>query len=408
MPLANSPSEPVPLRVVLTQVKKWVERLGSIWTEGQVVEVNKRQSSLQFLTLRDSLSDMSVSVTIGTQALEAAGPLAPGATVAALLQPGVWASNGRLVFDCRELRQVGIGRLLQQLEQLKRQLHTEGLLNPALKRRLPFLPRRIGLITAAGSAAERDVLTTVRDRWPAATFEVRHTQVQGPQAAAQVMGAVAELDAVADVDVIVIARGGGAFEDLLPFSDEGLLRAVSKCRTPVVSAIGHEVDTPLLDLLADVRASTPTAAGKLVVPDVHEELERVRLTRARLRRAVTSGLTAEESRLAALRGRPVLRAPTGVLDLHAERLAAARSRLNRAVTSELDRRSTELEHVRSRVRALSPQSTLARGYSILVTADRTAISSVAQTQPDAAVHALVADGELDLTVSAIHPRSQDA
>lgn len=408
MPLANSPSEPVPLRVVLTQVKKWVERLGSIWTEGQVVEVNKRQSSLQFLTLRDSLSDMSVSVTIGTQALEAAGPLAPGATVAALLQPGVWASNGRLVFDCRELRQVGIGRLLQQLEQLKRQLHTEGLLNPALKRRLPFLPRRIGLITAAGSAAERDVLTTVRDRWLAATFEVRHTQVQGPQAAAQVMGAVAELDAVADVDVIVIARGGGAFEDLLPFSDEGLLRAVSKCRTPVVSAIGHEVDTPLLDLLADVRASTPTAAGKLVVPDVHEELERVRLTRARLRRAVTSGLTAEESRLAALRGRPVLRAPTGVLDLHAERLAAARSRLNRAVTSELDRRSTELEHVRSRVRALSPQSTLARGYSILVTADRTAISSVAQTQPDAAVHALVADGELDLTVSAIHPRSQDA
>lgn len=407
MPLAHSPEQPVPLRVVLTEVKNWVARLGSIWTEGQVVEVNRRQASLHFLTLRDKLSDMSVSVTIATQALDAAGPLVPGATVSALLQPSVWTSNGRLVFDCRELRQVGMGRLLQQLEQLKRQLQAEGLFDPALKRRIPFLPRRIGLITAAGSAAEKDVLTTVHDRWPAAGFEVRHAQVQGPQAAGQVMAALVELDDVPDVDVIVIARGGGAFEDLLPFSDEGLLRTVAKCRTPVVSAIGHEVDTPLLDHVADLRASTPTAAAKLVVPDVAEELERVRATTHRLRRAIIGHIRDQESRLARLRSRPVFRAPTGVLDLHTERLAALRARLTRATTSDLERRAAELAHARGQVRAFSPVGTLARGYAILLDEQRSGITSVAQTEPGASVTALLTDGELNLTVDSTEPRRRD-
>ncbi len=404
MPLANSPDQPVPLRVVLTEVKKWVERLGAIWTEGQVVEVKRRQTSLHFLTLRDRLSDTSASVTITTQALEAAGPLVPGTTVAALLQPGVWLTSGRLVFGCSELRQVGQGRLLQQLEQLKQQLRAEGLFDPALKRRLPFLPRRIGLVTGAGSAAERDVTTTVHDRWPAAVFTIRHAQVQGPQAAGQVMAALGELDALPDVDVIVIARGGGSFEDLLPFSDEGLVRAVAKCHTPVVSAIGHEVDTPLLDHVADLRASTPTAAAKVIVPDVAEELDRVRTTVARARRAVTGMIRENETRLASLRARPVLRAPTGVLDLQAERLEALRSRLARAAKSDLERRATDLAHIRGRVRALSPQGTLARGYAILLDADRNTISAVSQTEPDAAIHALVADGELDLIVRSTRPR----
>ncbi|WP_028707828.1 exodeoxyribonuclease VII large subunit [Propionicicella superfundia] len=401
MPLTSSPDTPVPLRVVVGEVKKWVERLGEIWVEGQVVQLNRRAGSLHFLTLRDKLADTSVSVTVSTRTLDAAGPLADGATVAALLKPAVFASNGRLVFDCHDLRPVGIGRLLAQLEQTKRLLRAEGLFDPALKQRLPFLPRRIGLITGAGSAAERDVLTNVQDRWPAAVFEIRHTQVQGPSAAAQVIEAVAGLDRHPEVDVIVIARGGGSFEDLLPFSDEGLVRAVFACRTPVVSAIGHEVDTPLLDHVADLRASTPTDAAKRVVPDVAEQSRGVRQARDRLRRAVAALHAALQAQLDGVRARQVMRDPSGVLDLHAERLEATRHRLRRAVAADVDARVREVDHLTLRLRSLSPQRTLARGYAILVGPATTTVTSVAQVTPGDRVTAFLADGELTADVASI-------
>lgn len=400
MAMTSSPENPVPLRVIVHEVKKWVERLGAIWVEGQVVQLTRRSGSLHYLTLRDKLAETSVSATISTRVLDAASPLPDGATVAALVRPGVYASSGRLVFDCLDLRPVGIGRLLAQLEQTKTLLRAEGLFDPALKKRLPFLPHRIGLITGAGSAAERDVLVNTRDRWPAADFEIRHTQVQGPVAAEQVMAAVAALDTSPDVDVIVIARGGGSFEDLLPFSDEGLVRAVYACRTPVVSAIGHEVDTPLLDHVADLRASTPTDAAKRIVPHVGEQAEALHQTTRRLRQAVTTAVHTHQTRLDAVKARPVMRDPTGVIDLHAERLDASRQRLRRAVAADVDKRQRETRHMIDRLRALSPRNTLARGYAILIGPTDSTVTSVADVDPGQAITAVLTDGQLTADVTA--------
>jgi exodeoxyribonuclease VII large subunit len=401
MALTSSPDAPVPLRVVLNEVKKWVERLGEIWVEGQIVQITRRAGSLSYLTLRDKVADTSVSVAVSTRTLDAAAPLPDGATVAALVKPAVFTSSGRLMFDCRDLRPLGIGRLLAQLEQTKRLLQAEGLFEPALKKRLPFLPRRIGLVTGADSAAERDVLTNVRDRWPAARFEIRHTAVQGPTAAEQIIAALADLDRRPDVDVIVIARGGGAFEDLLAFSDEGLIRAVFSCRTPVVSAIGHEIDTPLLDHVADLRASTPTDAAKRVVPDVREQSRALDQTRARLRHAIGTLIATQQSVLDVARARQVMRDPTGVLDLHSERLAATHERLRRAISAEVALKCRDLDHGTDRLRALSPQRTLARGYAILVDRQDAAVTSVSRLTPGDTLTALLADGQLTADVTSI-------
>lgn len=401
--MTSSPEAPVPLRVVVQEVKKWVERLGAIWVEGQVVQLTRRSGSLHFLTLRDKLAETSVSVTVSTRTLDAASPLPDGATVAALIKPGVYASSGRLVFDCLDLRPVGVGRLLAQLEQTRKMLHAEGLFNPALKKRLPFLPRCIGLITGAGSAAERDVLTNVHDRWPAASFDVRHTQVQGPTSAAQVMEAVAALDANPTVDVIVIARGGGSFEDLLPFSDEGLIRAVFACRTPVVSAIGHEVDTPLLDHVADLRASTPTDAAKRIVPDLGEQTAALRQARTRLRQAVTTQVASLQTWLDSMKARPVMRDPSGVLDVHAERLAWTRERLRRAAANDVESRLRDVGHITDRLRTLSPRNTLARGYAILVDNSEETVTSIDQVTKGDTVTALLTDGQLAAKVTTTTP-----
>lgn len=408
MPLANSPEQPLPLRIVVGEVKKWIERLGAVWVEGQVVEVTRRRGTYSYLTLRDKLADASVSVSITSATLDAAAPLADGATVAAHLKPVMFTSSGRLMFDCLEIRPVGIGRLLAQLEQTKRRLAAEGLFDPLRKRPLPFLPRRIGLITGAGSAAERDVVINVHDRWPGAAFETVHTQVQGPSAAAQVMEAVARLDAHPEVDVIVIARGGGSFEDLLPFSDEGLLRVVFACRTPVVSAIGHEVDTPLLDHVADLRATTPTDAAKRVVPDVREQTLALTQLRQRLRHVVAHRLDAARMSLDALRGRPVMRDPTGVLTLHEERLDAARTRLRRAVTVELDSGHADVRHALERLRALSPRQTLARGYAIVTTGDGHTVTTVDQVSTGDPITAILSRGRIAATVTGTSTADRDA
>ncbi len=284
MPLESSPEHPQPLRTVSHLVRGWVERLGAVWVEAQLIEINRRSGSRTvFLTLRDKLAEVSASVTISPATLDTAGPLTEGATVVARLKPGFYEASGRFSFACDAITVVGEGRLLARLEQTKRLLQAEGLFDPALKKSLPFLPGVVGLVTGAGSAAERDVVENARRRWPAVRFAVRHALVQGPQAAAEVMAAITGLDQQSEVDVIVVARGGGSLEDLLPFSDEGLIRVAYRCRTPLVSAIGHDSDTPILDLVADVRASTPTDAAKRVVPDAAEEAARVAQARGRIR-----------------------------------------------------------------------------------------------------------------------------
>ena len=404
MPLESSPEHPQPLRVVTSAVRGWVDRLGAVWVEAQLIELNRRSASkIVFLTLRDPLANVSVSASISPMTLDVAGPVSEGARVVARLKPTYFEQNGRLSFVCDAITPVGEGRLLARLEQTKRLLQAEGLFDPALKRRLPLLPSGVGLITAASSAAERDVVENARRRWPGVRLQTRYVLVQGPQAAEQVIGAVRELDAAPGIDVIVIARGGGSVEDLLPFSDEGLIRAVAACRTPVVSAIGHETDTPILDLVADLRASTPTDAAKRVVPDVAEETQRLSQARSRLDGAIRGLVRRQQDQLTALRSRPVLADPRASLTPRYEQLTSLRDRGRRALVHRVDREATGLEHTIARVRAMSPKATLERGYAIVVDADGRAITAVADVGLRDTVRAYLADGQLVATVDEVVP-----
>jgi exodeoxyribonuclease VII large subunit len=404
MPLASSADRPQPLRVVMAATKNWVERLNPIWVEGQLIEIKRRSGVTQFLTMRDTLAEVSVTISTSLAVLDAAGPITEGTVVAAWVKPTVWSKSGDLTFECRELRPSGEGRLLAAIEQRKRMLQAEGLFDPGRKKRLPFLPRRIGLVTGAQSAAERDVVENIGRRWPAARIEVRHTLVQGPLAVEQLIAAIRALDVVPDVDVIIVARGGGSLEDLLPFSDEALARAVFACRTPVVSAIGHETDTPILDLVADVRASTPTDAAKRVVPDADAEIEQVQTAINRVRSAIGRRLDLDQRRLTEVRSRPVLREPGAFLAGHSERLHTTRERLARAIDQRLREEQLGFEHTIQRVRTLSPLATLQRGYAILTDAQGRSLERVADTTPGATLTARLADGHLGLTVSEIEPQ----
>ncbi|NNH24873.1 exodeoxyribonuclease VII large subunit, partial [Pseudokineococcus marinus] len=308
---ATTAEQPWPVRLLSAKIGDYVARMSTVWVEGQLVQVTRRPGqATAFCVLRDADVDMSLSVTTSVRVLDALGPaLVEGARVVVRATPEFWARRGSLQMRADAIRPVGAGELLARVEELKRVLAAEGLFAAERKKPLPFLPRVVGLVCGRASAAEHDVLVTARGRWPGVRFEVREVVVQGVDAVAQVSRALAELDGMDEVDVVVVARGGGSLEDLLPFSNEALVRAVAACRTPVVSAIGHEVDSPLLDLVADVRASTPTDAGRRVVPAVAEELAGVAGARDRLRRALDARLSAEASQVRALRARPVLADP---------------------------------------------------------------------------------------------------
>jgi exodeoxyribonuclease VII large subunit len=403
--LESSPEHPQPLRVIARAVRGWVERLGAVWVEAQLIEISRRSGTRTiFLTLRDKLAEVSVSATISPTTLDTAGPLTEGATVVARIKPTFFESSGRFVFSCDAITPVGEGRLLARLEQTKRLLQAEGLFDTSLKKSLPFLPRAVGLITGAGSAAERDVMENARRRWPAVRIVTRYALVQGPQACEEVIAAVQQLDRHPEVDVIVIARGGGSVEDLLPFSDEGLIRAVFACRTPVVSAIGHESDSPILDLVADYRASTPTDAAKRVVPDVADEKARVQQARQRMLHAISGLVGRQQELLNALRSRPVLKDPTATFGRRYEQLAELRHRAHRAIGSTIERESALIEHHLARVRAVSPQATLERGYAILLDPAGAAVLSVDQVMAGEDLLAQVVDGQLVLEVLELRPR----
>lgn len=396
----TSAEHPWPVRLLTAKITEYVARMPPVWVEGQVVQLTRRPGTATcFLTLRDTDVDMSLPVTAGTRLLDALpGGLTEGARVVVRAKPEFWPKRGTLQLVAGEIRPVGVGELLARIEHLKRVLAAEGLFDADRKRLLPFLPRAVGLVCGRGSAAERDVVVTARHRWPGVRFEIREVAVQGPDAVPQVSAAVAELDAHPDVDVIVVARGGGALEDLLPFSNESLVRAVAACRTPVVSAIGHEVDSPLLDLVADVRASTPTDAGRRVVPAVAEELSGLTHTRTRLRRAVRHRLDVEADRLAALRERPALADPRRGLDERALDVAAALTRARRALGVRLDRAGDEVRHLAAAVRTLSPASTLQRGYAVVQRADGAVVRSPADVEVGDRLRVRLADGEIGAQV----------
>jgi exodeoxyribonuclease VII large subunit len=399
MPLETTPEAPVPVRTVLRMVGEWVGRLGRIWVEGQIAELNRRGGTV-FLTLRDPVAAVSARVVCTRTVFDANDPApAEGARVVIWARPDFNTARGSFSLTALEIRAVGIGELLARLERLRRSLAAEGLFATERKRPLPFLPTMVGLICGRDSAAERDVLDNAARRWPAVRFRVREVAVQGPYAVTEVSAALRELDADPDVDVIIVARGGGSIEDLLPFSDESLIRAVAAAGTPVVSAIGHEQDSPILDYVADVRASTPTDAARRVVPDVAEQLALIGQLSARARRSVVGRIDREMSWLAAIRSRPALANPVREIERQQELVAALTQRARRCLSASLDRASDDMSHTRARLLALSPAATLRRGYAIVQHEDARVVRSAGEVAPDEPLTVRFADDELGVTAN---------
>ncbi len=396
---------PAPVRAVANAVAQWIDKLGGVWVEGQIAQVNRRPGvNTVFMTLRDTVADISVTLTCARSLFDSMNPpLVEGASVVVHARPSFYANRGSFSLAAREIKMVGLGELLARLERRRQLLAAEGLFAPELKRDLPFLPGRVGLVTAPNSAAERDVLDNARRRWPAVQFEVAYAAMQGQRCAAEVIEALQRLERNADVDVVVVARGGGSIEDLLPFSDEAVIRAVHAMRTPVVSAIGHEPDQPLLDLVADVRASTPTDAAKLVVPDMAEEAQGVTWARERLRQVITQRIAREQEWLVQVRSRPAMSDPRNLLAVRSDEVDELLARARRTLSHRLDRAADDIGHQRARAQALSPLATLQRGYAVLQDADGHVVTSVAQTTAGAPVSVRVADGRIHATTDRVEP-----
>ncbi|GIF64667.1 exodeoxyribonuclease 7 large subunit [Asanoa ishikariensis] len=396
----STAEEPWPVRVVSQKISSWIAKLGWVWVDGQVAQISRRPgASTVFLTLRDPSADLSLTVTTNRDVLDLGAPnLEEGARVTLHAKPDFFPARGTLSLRADEIRQVGLGELLARLERLKKMLAAEGLFDQRRKRRLPFLPSRIGLLTGRASAAERDVLTNARRRWPSVDFRTINVAVQGPTAVPQIIDALKVLDADESIDVIVIARGGGGVEDLLPFSDEALCRAVFACRTPVVSAIGHETDAPLLDYVADVRASTPTDAAKRIVPDLGEEIRVIGQARQRLDRAVRGLLDREQHRLDAVRSRPVLARPHVMVEQRSVDVTGLRERASRSLDHRISAAGADLRHTVARLRALSPAATLDRGYAIVQSRAGHVVRAATEVTKGDVLRVRLARGELSTTV----------
>ena len=397
--LETSSESPAPVRAVTEAIKEYLDRLGPIWIEGEIAELNERSGGMAFLRLRDSSVDMSLSVMCHKSVLASVAPLPANARVVLYAKGSWYTKNGSYTLSAREIRQVGVGELLARLEALKTMLAAEGLFDSENKVALPLLPRKIGLICGRNTDAERDVVENAKRRWPAVQFEIREVTVQGAAAVSEVSAALAELEALADVDVIIITRGGGSFEDLLPFSDEGLVRLAAQCSTPIVSAIGHEKDSPLLDLVADFRASTPTDAAKRVVPDINEEIDLIEKLRDRASRFMRNMIELENSKIANLAARPVLRDPTVMITSRLEIITSLRDRSIRSFQGRLAIAQEELQQVTARVRALSPQATLDRGYAVVQLADGSIARESDALKDGEKLRIRLAKGETSATVT---------
>ena len=377
MALETSPESPAPVRTVSRLLADWIGRLGGIWIEGQIAQVSRRPGMRTvWITLRDVDADFSLSVVAESAVLDVVSPpLDDGQRVIVYGRPEFYAGRGQLQIRAREIRPVGRGALLEELERLRALFQAEGLFAPERKRPIPFLPRRVGLISGRASAALRDVTVNARLRWPAVAFEIREVAVQGATAVTAMVEAIDQLNAVPDIDVIVLARGGGSVEDLLPFSNEALIRAVVASRAPVVTAIGHEQDVPLVDLVADLRASTPTDAAKRIVPDVAEESARIGQLRERARRTVERRISAD-----------------------ADQVARLRSSARRSVERRIEHGSADLAHLRARLTSLSPAATLARGYAVVRTPDGTVVRAPSEVSRGESLRVRVLEGEFGVSV----------
>ena len=396
----TSSESPAPVRVVSEALKEYIDRLGPIWIEGEISELNERSGGMAFMRLRDTSADMSISVMCYKSVLATAQPLLANARVVIHAKPSWFTKNGSLTMSAKEIRQVGVGELLARLEALKEKLALEGLFNSDRKVKLPLLPRTVGLICGRNTDAEKDVVENARRRWPAVQFEIREVAVQGAAAVVEVSQALQELEANPLVDVIIITRGGGSFEDLLPFSDETLVRLAASCKTPIVSAIGHEKDAPLLDLVADYRASTPTDAAKRVVPDIAQEISDIEKLRDRALRSLVARLDFESQQIAQLRNRPVMKDPIVMVTTRRDEMKALRDRALRGFASLIEIEKKELKGVRDHLRSLSPQSTMDRGYAVVQLTDGKILRDATKLKAGTALRIRVAKGETGATVTA--------
>ncbi|MCX6434149.1 MAG: exodeoxyribonuclease VII large subunit [Actinobacteria bacterium] len=376
MALETSPESPAAVRTISRILADWIGRLGAVWIDGQVAEYRPRPGARNhYLVLRDTDVDMSLSVVADVSIIGRLDPpLAEGQRILVHAKPDFWTGRGSLSMRAKEIRPVGIGALLAELARLKDLLAAEGLFAPERKKPLPFIPTRIGLICGRASAAMEDVLANARERWPSIEFEVREVPVQGVQAVPAVTQALAELDAMPQVDVIIVTRGGGSVEDLLPFSNETLVRAVAACRTPVVSAIGHEQDAPLIDFVADLRASTPTDAAKRVVPSLREQV--ILVQGLRRRGSVVMG---------------------HLIDREQQAITNRCQRSRSVIRGRLDAATSDVTHLAARVRSLSPEATLERGYAIVITDDGAIVRDASQVAKGSTLDIRVAAGRLQAT-----------
>jgi len=397
-PERSSPESPWPVAVMSGKLKDYIDRLGTVWVEGEITQWGLSGGNA-YGKVKDLMQDVTLSFRVwSTTLMKLKEEFRQGDRVVALVKAEWWPKGGTLTMQVYDLRHVGIGDLLAKLDALRRKLADEGLFAAERKQRLPFLPRCIGLVTGKDSDAEKDVLRNAQLRWPAVQFRIRHAAVQGERAVSDVMGAIRSLDADPEVDVIIVARGGGDFQNLLPFSDERLIRAVAECRTPLVSAIGHEADRPLLDDVADLRASTPTDAAKRVVPDIADELARVRQARGRMLARVTGMVTAEIDRIGHIRSRPALADPMRLVTDRAEELTRWVARGAELVDYTLERAGQRVLELRAQLRALSPRATLERGYAIARLESGTVLRSATEASTGDRLRLTLGTGEIAATV----------
>jgi exodeoxyribonuclease VII large subunit len=385
-------------------VGKWLSRLPTVWVEGEITELRRHERwATVFFTLKDPADGSCVGVAMARGRFDALRlDLSDGERVHVFGRPELYEQRGEFKLRALTIERFGVGAHLASLERLKAALAAEGLFSEARKRPLPFLPRRIGIVTGNDAAAKRDVVTTIRSRFPPASVLVAETYVQGPRAAAEIVAAIGGLCEHPDMDVVILTRGGGSFEDLLPFSDERVVRAVAECPVPVVSAVGHEQDTPLCDLAADVRASTPTAAGKLVVPELTELFGRLDRARQALARNVRRSLDQDRQRLTRsverLRARPRI-----ALERESQRLERTHERLRSAPALAVERKLAALEKSAGKLAALSPVQTLERGYAIVRTESGDVAASTSDVSTGERVDVTLADGGFGARVEEVTP-----
>ena len=387
---------PWPLSRLTQNIKIYVDRMSALWVEGQVVQYNPRPGSrMAFFTLRDTESDTSMTVTTFPNVITAIGAgFEEGVKVVARVKPVFWERSGSLNLQAAEIHLQGLGDLLAQIERLRQRLAAEGLFDTDRKKPLPFLPRVIGLVCGRNAKAKDDVIVNASARWPAARFEVREVAVQGQYAVREVTQAIAELDSLPQVHVIVVARGGGSVEDLLPFSDEALVRAAAQTSTPLVSAIGHEGDAPLLDYVADYRASTPTDAARRIVPDLAQELDGLARAQEGMRSAIQRRLAQERYNLDLLVSRPIFLAPAATLEPHRTFIDSALTSLRTQVERRLNSERQSILQASATLQALSPQATLERGYSMLRLPSGELVRDASQVPKGTLVEGILAQGRL--------------